>query len=100
VINASGKVAVAGDGVVADGVIQNDPAAADRAVTLAIAGRTKVKAGATITAGDLVASDASGQAVGPASGDIVLGKAVEGGASGDLISIIFQPTSVSGATTA
>ena len=94
-INSSGQVAVCPDGGKADGVIQNDPAAAGRAVQLGIAGRSKIVAGGVVGAGDSVSCDASGRAVSVASGDYSLGTAVEAAsAAGDVISIIFQPSNL------
>lgn len=95
VVDSSGQVAVAGDGAKANGVIYNDPAAAGREVALAISGRVKVRAGAAITIGDDVGSDASGRAVPEVSGDYSLGTALESAsAAGDIISIIFEPSNI------
>lgn len=90
-VAADGQVDPTGDGLMADGVLQNDPAAAGRAATVAIGGITKVMCGGTVTRGGDVASDASGTAVDAATGDIILGTALETGAAGSVISIIFQP---------
>jgi len=90
-VNSSGKVAVTGDGLSADGILQNDPAAADREAAVAIGGRSKVKLGGTVAAGDDVGSDSTGRAVTAATGDVILGKCVEGGAVNNIGSIIFQP---------
>lgn len=90
-INTSGQAAVAGDGAQAVGVLQNDPAAAGREASVAIGGRTKVSIGLALTAGDEVASDAAGECVPSVTGDAILGICVEGGANGDIGSIIFQP---------
>jgi hypothetical protein len=63
-INTSGKVVTGNtEGEFLDGVIQNDPDAADKAVTLADAGVTKVKCGGSVTAGDRIMGDANGKAV-------------------------------------
>lgn len=90
-VNSSGQAAVTGDGAAADGVLQNDPAAANRAGSIAVAGVTKISIGATLTAGDEVASDSAGEAVPAATGDIVLGRCIEGGANGVIGSMLFQP---------
>lgn len=81
-----------GDGLFANGVLQNDPNTAGHAAVVAIGGVTQVKAGGSVTAGDAVASDASGKAVTAASGDVILGTALEtAGADGDIIAIHFHP---------
>ncbi len=91
-INSSGKVAVAGDGLDAIGVLQDDPAAADRgAIVMVGAGITKVKSGGTCTAGSPAASDSSGRAVNAVSGDKVLGQFVTGTTTADeIVSLLFQ----------
>jgi hypothetical protein len=62
-VNSSGQVAVAAAGDPAIGVLQNKPAAAGRSATVRVLGVSKVKAGAALTKGDQVASNASGKAV-------------------------------------
>ena len=90
-VNSSGQAVVAGNGAHAVGVLQNDPAAANREAVIAISGQVKVSIGSTLTAGGEVASDAAGECVPAATGDTVLGVCVEGGADGVIGSIIFQP---------
>jgi hypothetical protein len=90
-VNSSGQLALAGDGAHADGVLQDTPAAAGRAGLVDIGGITKVKCGAAVTAGGPVASDAAGLAVNAATGDVILGTALETGASGRIISMLFHP---------
>ena len=81
-VASDGQVDPTGDGGVAVGVLQNDPAAG---------GVTKVSVGASITAGANVASDAAGEAVPAASGDAILGVALAAGDDGDIIPMLFQP---------
>jgi hypothetical protein len=88
---SDGQIDPTGDGLLAAGVLQDNPAAAGRSAAVCISGRTKVEAGGTIAAGGSVSSGADGVAVATASGDVPLGTAVDGGASGAIISIIFQP---------
>lgn len=88
---SDGQVDPTGDGASAIGVLLNDPAAAGRGAEVCIGGMTRVSAGGTIAAGAAVASDAAGEAVTAATGDVILGTAVTGGADGEIISIIFQP---------
>lgn len=90
-VASDGQVDPTGDGAMATGVLQNDPAAAGRAAEIAIAGVTKVSAGGTVAAGAAVASDAAGEAVTAATGDIILGTALTGGADGAVIEILFNP---------
>lgn len=90
-VSADGQVDPTGDGAYAVGVVQNDPAAAGRAAEVAIAGITKVSCGGAVTRGGPVASDAAGEAVNAASGDVILGEALETGSDGAIISILFQP---------
>jgi hypothetical protein len=90
-VAADGQIDPTGDGLDADGVLQDAPAAAGRAALVAIAGKVKVVCGGVVTRGGPVASDASGTAVNAATGDIILGVALETGASGRIIEILFQP---------
>lgn len=85
-----GQVAVCGDGEAAIGVIQNDPSSQGDATTVGISGISKVSAGGTITAGNYVASDASGEAVVAATGDIIAGIALESGVDGDIIPVLLD----------
>lgn len=90
-VSADGQIDPTGDGAHADGVLQNDPDAAGKAAEVAIGGVVKVNCGGTVTRGGAVASDGSGQAVDATSGDVILGTALETGASGETVSMIFQP---------
>lgn len=90
-VASDGQVDPTGDGGVAVGVLQNDPAAAGRAATIGINGVTKVSVGASITAGAAVASDSAGEATPAVSGDQILGIALAAGDDGDIIPMLFQP---------
>lgn len=90
-MSSDGQIDPTGDGAAAIGVLQNDPSAAGRAAEVGIAGRTMVKAGGTIAAGAQVASDAAGEAVTAASGDVVLGTALQSAVDGDTFAMVFQP---------
>ena len=61
--------------------------AAGAAVTVAISGKTMVKAGGTIAAGAAVQADGDGNALTAASGDVVMGYAKEAGVDGQIIEI-------------
>lgn len=82
------EVVVCGDGEEAAGVLLNSPASGE-AATVAYAGRVMVEAGAAVTANGNVASDAAGNAVDAVTSDIILGKAMEDGADGQIITIDF-----------
>lgn len=88
---ADGQVDSAGNGEDAIGVLLNDPAEAGRAAEVAISGKTRVTAGGSVPAGSLVASDAVGRAVVATTGDAILGIADTTGASGEVMSIVFNP---------
>jgi len=91
-VAADGQIDPTGDGASAVGVLKTKPDAAGKAATVCIGGRTKVKVGAGgVTQGGDVASNANGEAVDAATGDVVLGTALETGAAGDVMSIIFDP---------
>lgn len=86
-----GQIDLTGDGALADGVLQDKPAAAGRAAQVAIGGQTKILLGATLAPGADVASSSTGVAVAATSSEIVLGTIVEGGDSGEIGSMIFHP---------
>lgn len=90
-VNSSGQAAVVGTaGAKGIGVLQNDPAAAGRDASVAIAGKTKVVAGAAVTAGAKVQADAAGKAITAASGDHVFGIAVtSAGAANELFEVVL-----------
>lgn len=72
------------------GVLQNAPAAAGEPAQVAIAGRVKVTAGGTFTAGDKIQSDASGDAIGGVTtADHALGYALESAVAGDVVAIVL-----------
>ena len=74
IIDGEKTVGLAGNGVAADGVIQNKPDIG-QAVALAVPGDTsKVIAGAAVAAGADVSSDAAGAGVTSATTEYILGK--------------------------
>lgn len=85
-----GQAAVTGDGESAIGVLQNKPDAAGEVATVGVRGVSKVMAGGTITAGNPVASDANGEAVVAATGDIVLGTAINSAIDGDTFPVLLD----------
>lgn len=76
------------------GVLQDAPTSGQPA-NVAIGGLSKVLAGGTITAGQLVGTDNAGKAVAIVAGtdttQYILGRAITGGASGEYISVLVTP---------
>lgn len=92
--NGEARLATTGNGERAIGVLQNDPSSAGDAGTLGVLGISKVVASGVITAGDDVASDAAGKATVAATGDYVLGVAMESAAvDGDIIPVLLLGSS-------
>lgn len=92
-IDTASRVNLTGAGLNADAVLQDTPAALDRAAALAFPGSiTKILIGAGgLTKGDHVASGANGTAVTAASTNIILGTCIKGGLSGELGDMLFHP---------
>lgn len=89
---ADGQFDLTGDGALADGVLLSvDSSNTGAACQIAVAGVVPVVAGAAITRGDLVASDASGKVVTAAQNDEILGRAMKAaGADGDVIPVLLK----------
>lgn len=81
------------DGQAAFGVLINDPESGG-AATVVTYGRVIVEVGTGgLTAGDNVASDANGEAITAATGDVIVGVALEDAAAGTRATIDFvRPT--------
>jgi|SRR6185503_10990090 len=90
--DSNGRVDVAGDGANAIGVLQDDPAAIDRAACVMVGdGLTKIEAGAAFSANANLGSDSVGRAIAAATGDYVLGRAREAAtAAGQIVSMVFN----------
>ena len=89
--DSSGQASVVGDGADAIGVLQNDPDTQGHAASVAIAGVSRVECGASVTAGDDVSADTNGRGVTSASGDVVLGKALEDASgAGSIIPVLIR----------
>ena len=75
------------------GVLQNKPAAENRAATIAYAGLSKVVAGTNaVTDGDLITTNGSGRADVAGSGDMVCGRALSTSANdGEVITAVLYP---------
>lgn len=90
VVNTSARVALASNGADAIGVLVNDPAAAGRPAAIQIDGVAKLKVGSGgLTMGDNVAADTNGVAITAATGDAILGKALETVAAGGIASVLL-----------
>lgn len=90
-VNSSGQLAAASVDSAIAGVLQDKPAAAGRAGNLAYSGRSKIKLGGTVTAGNFLTSDSSGNAVAVASGSAVsAGIALTSGTSGQIVDMLIQ----------
>lgn len=95
-IDTNGRAAkIASQGANACGVLQDNPGAAGRVGRVAIGGIIKCMSGATITAGDKITTGADGRAETAATGDFVLGWAMESSADGEIMEILFNPQDIS-----
>ena len=104
VLNASGQMELSGAGERAYGVTQDKPESGQTGVVAVSGSITKITFGDTIQPGDLLVSDADGEAivgiivVGGASttvvarvGDWILGQARVSGVDGDIGEMLYQP---------
>lgn len=94
IMTAANRVGLAVDAGVETlvGVLQNKPAAAGRAATVAVLGETKIVAGGSVTVNDLITTNASGRATAATSGDYVMGRALVAATNdGEVIRMILNP---------
>ena len=95
VVSGDRTVTFAGTaGLAAIGVIANKPAAG-QAVELLVGPEVKVKLSATMAAGVNVSTTNAGLAKTAATGGVILGKLIEGGVNGDIVSMYFNPQAIS-----
>lgn len=87
-LGSAGTVDVAGTSTRPTGILQNDPGSG-KAASVAYSGRSFLKLGGSVDAGDPVTSGELGVGVVAGSGDVARGEAVEGGVTGDIISVIL-----------
>lgn len=91
VVDASGQAALAGANVDVVGVLQNKPAAAGRAAEIMVSGISKVIAGAAVTQGSRVRSDASGLAIDAAATFKAVGFALDAAAgANEVIRVLLK----------
>ncbi|MGB9886747.1 MAG: hypothetical protein ACPLRW_07115 [Moorellales bacterium] len=97
-VNASGQVVLAGAGENAIGILQNKPANG-QAAQIMVLGESKAVYGASVTAGQNLAADASGKLV-PASGEAaVLAVALESGGANEIHTVLLVTRVTAGART-
>jgi len=87
-LEADGQVDLAdAAGERAIGVLLNKPDAAGKAATVAMTGKVMVEAGAAVTAGDQIQTNAAGEAIEAAAGDVVMGYALEDAVDGQIFAM-------------
>lgn len=89
-VDANGKVAHATTGDRAD-MASVGSASADDVLECAIGGRVLIELGGTVAAGATLQATTDGKGLTQTSTNPVMGTALEGGVSGDIISTIFAP---------
>lgn len=87
------KVLIASQNTVARaiGILQNE-ATSGHNVRVCVFGQTKAVYGGTVTRGLALTHDSSGALIGAASGQFIIGTALESGVVGDIGSILFGAT--------
>lgn len=93
-IDGNGQIVlISGSGDPAIGVLQNKPVAQGNEGAIMGTGISKVVAGAAVTVGALVMSNAAGRAITATSGEVVLGRALEAaGGDGEVIPVALGET--------
>lgn len=75
------------------GVLQDKPSTTGEAGQVMKDGITKVSAGGSISVNDEIAADGSGKAItATTSGDKIMGMAIDSASSGDIFSMILEPS--------
>jgi hypothetical protein len=91
-IDSSGNVALAGEGDIAVGILQNKPAAAGRGAVVCVGGVSKMRGGASVSPGARFSTLANGLGGAVGSGDDqALGIVLEALASGTIGTVLVQP---------
>jgi len=91
---ADDDIDLTGSGELMLGVLTDEVGEAntdDKFVDVQVGGIVKVEAGDAITGGTLVMSNGSGEAIPVTDGNYYLGQAIQGGADGEYISVIYGP---------
>lgn len=90
-VDTDEDIVLAGDGERVLGVIR-EAADQNKPVTIQFGGIAKVSAGASFSAGVLVASDVNGQAVLATTGEYAFGMALQAaGAQNEIVSVVLLP---------
>lgn len=89
-MNGSGQVAVTGDGLKADGVLQDGQSVQGSPSQVAVAGVSRLRLGAGVTAGMYLASDSTGRGVQAGTGDKIMGRAMADGSADSVGCILLQ----------
>lgn len=84
--NGAASLVLAGAGEDILGILEDKPKLGQSG-TVSLAGRPKAKLGGTVVAGAYLAVDGSAHLVTAASGNFIVAKAMEAGASGEIIQI-------------
>jgi hypothetical protein len=95
-LNASGQMVISGAGENALGILQDKPASGQVGAVCCL-GKSMAIYGASVTAGQNLASDASGKLVPATGSDAVVAVAAESGSSGDICSVYVVSRATSGA---
>lgn len=97
VVDANGRVAVAGAAVAAIGVLQDKPAAIDRAceVSTEFGAIMKVRAGAAVAINAILESDATGRVVTQSAGPKLAKALTAATAADDVIEVLWGVAAVS-----
>jgi len=86
-------IALCAEGELPLGVLTNDVGEANtdtKYVSVQVGQVVKVEAGDAITAGTLVMSNANGEAIPVTTGNYALGEAIQGGADGEYIAVLWS----------
>jgi len=95
-LNASGQMILSGAGENALGILQDKPTSGQVGAVCCL-GKSMAIYGASVTAGQNLASDASGKLVPATGSDAVVAVAAESGSSGDICSVYVVSRATSGA---
>jgi len=95
-LNTSGQMVLSGAGENALGILQDKPASFQVGAVCCL-GKSMAVYGASVTAGQNLASDASGKLVPATGSDAVVAVAAESGSSGDICSVYVVSRATSGA---
>lgn len=90
VADSNGTLQAAGAGAHAIGLLQNKPASGQPG-SFVFSGVSKAAIGGTVAAGAKVAANAAGKLVTAATGNTVVGIALAGGVSGDIVPVLVMP---------